>query len=326
MIKYFNSGYISRYIIVFLMGLVLWLPFFIFPINYFDEQNTVNNQVIYLFGNPYILSGISFIFMIITSIFLNRFAIDNGFIGKISTLVLAFSVIFSILLVGEIHSIKFIGINFILIFVWANLMQLPYAKNVIPVIFNASFLIGIASFFYPQLILLFILVWISIIVHRVLSWRGILITLIGIVLPYAFLFVWYFSQGVFPEKYISLLSSFNLDINLTFPDFHIGIIVLVIFLIILVISAFGTAGKLNERSINLRRNLIITLYQLAIAFCILILSENSIETIFLLVIPGSIITAHWFSNVRKTKWYNILFVSLVILVFLNNYLTLVFTP
>ncbi len=320
MIKYFNTGYISRYFVCFLIGLILWIPSFLVPFNG-GEIGLIWSNLLFKFSNTVVLSLFSFILVLVTSVILNKFAIDNGFSGNLGTLVLLFYIVFSSLFNTGHYLGSFMIVNLMLIFVWSNLMRLPYIKNAEPVIFNASFLIGVTSFFYPALVLLFLLVWISIIVHRILSWRTIVITLLGVLLPYFFMFSWFFSQGTLLNELELFSDSINVSIGLILPGDSIEFILLVVFLFTIVISILGVSGKLNEKSINLRRNLIISIFWFILVLGILLLTGISTKAL-LLVIPGTIITAHWFSNVKKTKIYNYLIIFMLLLVFVSNYLTL----
>ena len=326
MIRFFSTGYLSRYLLLTLLGLVIWIPSLLFPISYTGISSYAFDQISYLTTqNIYIQTSISFVLTLITAFLLNQLAINNGFNGKISTLVALLYILLTSSLVGEFHNNPVIWINFILVFILGSLMRLPYVGNAIPVVFNASFLLGVASLFYSQLVFLIVFIWVSIIIHRIITWRNFAVSLIGIVLPYFFLLTWFFWSDSLLEESYELFNSLQIDITPVFLSDPIEIVISAILLLITIISTFGIAGRLTERSINLRRNLIITMFYVVAAFLVLLVFSKSLISTLLLSIPSALIMGHWLSNIKRIRWYNIALSLVTILVILNQYLNLLFS-
>jgi len=325
MIRYFNTGYVSRYVLVMIIAILIWIPSFIIPENYTGVTSYAYNIILEVFGsNNFAITIASFFLTLITALFLNLYAINSGFVGKVSTLTFALFIIFSSTLTGEYHNNPSIWINFILVFVWINLMQLPYKLNTIPIILNASFLVGIASLFYSQLVFLFVLIWMAIFIHRIVTWRNLLVTLIGVTLPYFFLLTWfYFTEQLLEESYV-LFNSLKYDFIFLYPHELLNISILTMVVPLVVISIFGVMGRLNENSINRRRNLLITIVYFFIIFLILIIFSKSLNNMLLLIIPAILLISYWISNQKQTKWYNITLSLLLIMIIVNQYLPLVY--
>ncbi len=302
------------------------MPSILFPVYYSGISSYAFNQITLLTAqNIYIQTITSFIITLITAFLLNKFAIDNGLSGKISTLIALLYILLTSSLVGEFHNNPVIWINFILIFVLNNLMRLPYVTNKIPVVFNASFLLGIASLFYSPLVFFIATIWVSIIIHRVVTWRNFAVTLIGILLPYVFVLTWFFvSDNLLEDSYL-LFNILKIDIAPVLITDPVEIIISVILLTIIIISAFGIAGRLTEKNINLRRNLMINLFYAVIAFLILLFFDKSLVSTLLLSIPAALIMGHWLSCIKKTFWYDLPFTLVTILIILNQYLYLLYT-
>ena len=306
-----------------LLALVLWLPSMLFPHTYTGISSYAFSQLGLLANhNLYLQTIIAFFLTLFTALNLNKIAVDNGFNTKVSTLAAFLYILLTSVLSGESHNNPVIWINFILTFVLANLLKLPYAKNTIPVLFNASFYVGIASFFYPQLVFLVVFIWLSIIIHKVVTWRNLAVTFIGIILPYFFLLTWFFYTDQLLEDSFVLFDSLHIDIAPIFLTNPIEIILSIIFLILIFLSVSGIAGKLNEKSINLRRNLTITIFYLITAFLIITLFSKSIISTLLMSIPSALLIGHWLSGVKKEKWYNIALSLAVFLIILNQYIFL----
>ncbi len=324
MIRFLSTGYISRYLLVFFLGLIIWLPSLLYPTGYSGVPSYAYNLLAEIFPqNNYFLTTISFLLTLFSAILLNKYAIDTGLVGKVSTLVIALFIVFSSALVEEYHNNPIIWINLILIFVWGNLMQLPYTKNTIPLIFNASFLIGIASLFYTPLILLFAFIWLSIFIHRIVTWRNLVVTIIGVTLPYFFLLTICYALDIMLEESYVLFNSLKVEMMLKITNSPIEMIVLVILTFLIIISALGIAGKLNEKNINLRRNLLITIVLLLVVFIILMVFTKSIASLLLLCIPSALLVGNWLSYVKRLRWYNFALTILTILIVINQYVHLI---
>lgn len=325
MIKFFSSGYLSRYILLLIFGVLIWAPSLILPSSYTGISSFAFNQISYLTAdNNLVLTILSFALTMVSALLLNQIAITNGFSGKVSTLIAFLFILLTSSLVTEFHNNPVIWINFALIFVIGSLMRLPYVNNTIPVVFNASFILGLASLFYSQLVFLILFIWISIIIHRVVSLRNLVVSIIGIVLPYFFLLTLFFSMDILLEESYVLFDSLQIDITPVFITDPIEIVISIILLSITIISAFGIIGRLTEKNINLRRNLIITLFYAAIVFTVLLFFSKSIITVLLLVIPSVLIIGHWLGSLRRTRWFNLALSLVVILIIINQYLYLLF--
>lgn len=326
MIRYFSTGYLSRYLLLILLGFIIWTPSLLYPSFYTGISSFVFNQISYLTAqNIYLQTSISFVLTLITAFLLNQLAIDNGFSGKVSSLIALLYLLLTSSMAGEFHNNPIIWINFILVFILGNLMRLSYVSNTIPVVFNASFLLGVASLFYSHLVFLIVFIWVSIIIHRVLSWRNFVVSLIGIFLPYVFLLTWFFvTDNLLEESYV-LFDSFKIDIAPLLLADPVEIAISAILVSMVIISAFGIADHLTEKNINLRRNLIVTLFYVVTAFLILLFSTKSLVSTLLLSIPSALILGHWLSNIKRTRWYDIALSLVAILIIVNQYLYLIFS-
>lgn len=323
MIKFFSTGYLSRYLLLVLFALILWIPSLLHPTAYsgissyaFNIVSAITNQ------NLLIQTTISFVLTILTALILNKIAVDNGFISMVGTLVAFLYLLLTSVLIGESHNNPVIWINLILVFVLSNILRLSSANNTIPVAFNASFFLSIASLFYSQLVFLIVFIWLSIIIHRAVSWRNFAVTIIGISLPYIFLLTWFFFTNQLLENSYVLFDSLKIDIAPVFLSSIIEIAISAIIVFLITISAFGIAGTLHEKNINLRNNLIITLFYMAIAFGILLIFSKSSTSTLLLSIPSALILGYKLNTLKSPKWYNIALTVVVILIIVNQYTNL----
>lgn len=324
MIKFFNTGYLSRYLILLILALIFWLPSMLYPTSYSGISSYAYNCISHLVNqNILLLTTFSFLVTLLTAFLLNKIAINNDFSSKISTFIAFLYILLTSSIISESHNNPVIWINFIMVFVLGNLMKLPYVNNLIPVIFNASFLLGVASLFYSQLVFLILFIWLSIVIHRVVTWRNLAVSLIGITLPYIFLITWFFFTDTMLQDSFVLFNSLQIDIAPIPPSNPIEIIITIMFLAIIIISIFGIASGLIEKNINLRRNLTITLFYFVIIFLIILVFSKSYISTLLLSIPSALLLGNWLNNRIKMRWYNISLWIITFFIILNQYLNII---
>jgi hypothetical protein len=202
-----------------------------------------------------------------------------------------------------------------------TLFKIPKGIDTIPLTFNASLYLGLASLFYYPGLFLIIAIWVALMVFTVSTWREYFVTIIGVFLPLFFNFFWcYFidKQELFFEKFTA---AFHFDFTFIFMSIPImDLIVVVLLLGIIVPSVVKLAGSLLEKSIVLRQKLTFAIWLLVLSFLIIILFEKNTGTWMMLVVPATIILTNVFSEIKKLKWVD-LYISLVfVLILLNHYL------
>ncbi len=297
------------------------MPSLIFPTAYSGISSYAFNQIACITcQNTYLQTFLSFIIILITTLLLNKIAVDGGLTTKTSTLIALLYIMLTSSILSNAHNNPVIYINLIAVFILANMMSLSYTKNTIPAIFNASLLLGIASLFYSQLVFLILFIWLAIIIHRLVAWRNFAVTIIGITVPYIFALTWFFFTNSLLEDSYQLFYSLHINIAPVFFTNPIDVSISVIMVGLIIISTFGVLGNLNEKNINLRRNITIIIYYGIIMILILVLFSKSTISSLLLCIPAAMILGYWLSGIKNTKWYNIALVSSLILIILNQYI------
>ncbi len=323
MIKFFSTGYFSRYIVLLLLSLLLWMPSLLFPSSYTSIQSYAFDKIELLCnGSVFFQTLLAFFLTLITAFGINKIAIDNGFTNKVSTIVAFLYILLSSTFINEVHNNPIIWINFISIFIFGSIYRLSNTVNIIPAIFNASFFLGVASLFYPQTVFLIGFIWLAIFVNRLVTWQNLFIVIIGALLPYVFLITWFYFTDKMLEDSFVLFNSLRINISPIYLKSPIEIAIYILITISVLVSATGVVSSLNSKSINLRNNLSLTIYYMVIVFLILIIYSKSMVTLQLLSLPIAIIVGYWFVSLKKQKWYNIMLAVLLLLIFINQYLYL----
>lgn len=179
--------------------------------------------------------------------------------------------------------------------------------------FDASFLIGLASFFYFQSVVLLIFIWVGLILMRPFYWREWLYSVIGLALPWVIAYGILYITGNSPnilflpfKKAITPLTNTN-AYNLMHYIWLGTIGVIAIISSIHLVSVFPNKKILARKSFNL----LFILFTILITIFVLIPSVGT-EIIFIIAIPLSLLLAHFFIMAKHNRWVEILFWAFVL--------------
>ena len=325
MLRYFNSGYFSRTLMLVFLAAILWLPAFLLPAKTIVTEHPAPLYQLFLFligNNVFLHLSIAFVLTIISGLLLNQIATQFGFTTKNTQLGTLVYYLLSAALVSYTAMSSFVLINFLMLFFLHFLFKVSEAKEPIPLAFNTSFILGIVALLYLPALLFILLLWIALMVFRVSQWRNYAVSLIGFLLPFVFAFTWYFWNDQTPEAYSLFLSSMEFHLpdaaNYSLSDFGIAIILLVF----IIIAVMKTSNSLMEKNINIRHILRITMYNLAFAFVLVLFFSESSANSLLISVPASLLLASVFSESKNSKWFERAVRLLLLLVLINQYLRL----
>lgn len=320
MVSYFQSGYLSRYLFIFFLAAIYWVPSFIIQTIYSGESLPAFNGLLWLCGNNYYISlTLAFFIIIFSALAFNHLCSDYGISEKVSTLGGFLFIVLSSSQTFFTTMSPFVIITFILLVLIRFLYAIPESNNQISLSYNSGLLVGFAALFYTQTIFLLLVIWIALYIHRSDSWRNYIVAIIGVTTPILFAFIWYFWTDRF-EDFL------NLWINLTqsgdlnqFLEMDVLNMVISVFIFLFVLFAIlRVLAGLREKSINLRRNLMITFY-FFVAIVLMVLFSAQPEGIYLFVIPSSILLVQTLNKPPKERLINLTLSILVLLIFINQY-------
>ncbi|MCD4746426.1 MAG: hypothetical protein K8R58_09010 [Bacteroidales bacterium] len=325
-IKFFKSSYTSQFLILFLLGILLWSNGFInpqvFPTDTDFSITPFYCIIVNLFGNSNWLPVLfAFLILFFEAVFFNSILINNDLAQKNTLLpALVYLILMSnCIQLLSLHQVLFA--NFFLIIVLNIVLKIYVIQNAYNLIFNTGFFIAIASFFYFPSIFTIIFIWFSFIVYRIFSWREWLISLLGLLIPYIFLSVYYFwydSLDIAINNYFSFFNDIQY-INLK-NGFNIYIyLIWAIIIIFLLISFARLLPELYEKNINVRKKFWVLIWFFLISAISLIFSGNYLILHTTIVfIPISAFIAYYLSVLKKTLRAEIFFGLLVIIILINN--------
>lgn len=209
-----------------------------------------------------------------------------------------------------LHPMLFV--NLILLAVLELLFSVYKSDTGLSTIFNAGFLLAIATLFYIPSATLLLLIWVSLILLRPYAWRDWVISQIGFSTPFFFISIYYLYMNelsVFWTKALKFTDS-HLLFSFVFNEryyFSLGVIAC-----LLIISVMILQANFYKNFIRTRR------YQQALgAFLILASSSFMLNTVVALyhftivAIPLSIFLGYYFLASKKKFWREVFFLVLL---------------
>ncbi|MGB0805940.1 MAG: DUF6427 family protein [Salibacteraceae bacterium] len=289
------------------------LFFLYYSENYIPENILLSYQFTqYLSQNIPVLSHILSLFIIIPTGFLfNKIAQDvNLFKGIHYLLFFFFSIFTSFNPQNLVLSPILLSLP-LLLFSLGMILTQSKGQISLPHVFNASFLIGLATIMYPPNIIVFAILIISIFYINTPTWRSILTSVIGVVSPIFFhdslLYVFNWEGLNFSQSFQEFFTSFSIrSMGTTYE------LATLFLLILLQIPTYFIAT--SKSIIKIRKALFLMLYYLLIG---IILSGFSDRVIHLVIIPVSILFTSFQLEIRKWWLGDLIFLGLVAALCMN---------
>jgi len=323
MLNFFRKGYPVQYISLFLFALLMWAPQFLNnEQNFFVDQPflTINYHVSGLYY--YLVTAFSFVILIASAMLVNVMAAENGFSGKLMSTGMLFYIILALSYPGFFQSALMLMVNLLIIFIFGNLFKLPESKNQISLIFDSSLLLGISSLIFFPAVYLLLIIWAGLLIHKSNAWRNYTASVFGLLSPYIFLFTWYYLTGQKIIFHFSFENLFNISAVWINQTSWLEKIIFMFIVILMIVAIFKIVSQQAEKNINLRRNLTLIEVGFVTTVLILLFFAGEMSSGLLLTAPAALLLSHGFYDVKKTKWYNVAFSLLLLLIIINRIMAL----
>lgn len=210
----------------------------------------------------------------------------------------------------SLHPMLFV--NLILLLVLELLFSIYKSDSGISTIFNAGFLMAIATLFYIPCAMLFLLLWVGLILLRPYAWREWVSSLIGYSLPFFFISVYYLYKGELEHFWMSLLKFSDSRLMMAFVFNERFYICLVILLCLLLMAVIKLQGNFYKNFIRTRRyQQVIGVFLILSALSFTMATSLSLYHFTLVAIPLSIFIGYYFLASKLTFWKEVFFLILV---------------
>jgi len=267
-----------------------------------------NNRITDIYSHAFFSATTVFILGLILpllqSVGLNNLIYEKDVIKKNSLVV---APVFLLLGTPFISQVDAWIVSFLLLFYLNTLFAVFQKDRPFSLGFNANFLLASIALFYSDIILLFPLIIVAFLTFRNISWRSILISLIGLALPmlfywaYTFIFEIPFTYNL--PTYKLIIPPFPSISNLTYSELIWYVLVAIIFML----SFLELLFWMYKKSIRSRKSFLII-----IAYFILLLFIDFENTYYLALTPITTIVANFFVYSKRNRLTEILFFLLIL--------------
>jgi hypothetical protein len=172
--------------------------------------------------------------------------------------------------------------------------------------FEASFLIGLGSLLYFNIIYFIFMVWVALLVLRPVIWREWVFSIIGVVLPWIFYAAGYYFLHDTVEPVLELLM-----INFTADDpyrfvFMPEIFFLSYVLILIILASLHISNSMTKMKVLPRKIFVMFFWYWALAVVLFFLiGTANIELLIPAAVPVSFLLGHYLHYMRSRLWANI---------------------
>ncbi len=201
--------------------------------------------------------------------------------------------------------------GFLMLLLINELIDSYQKENPFSQYFNASFILSILTFFYPNLFMLIFLLIINSINYSNFNWRILIIILLGFLTPYSFGWIYsILTEQSFLKPDFFNYSLMNVNVDLTK---NIYAIVLIFILFVSLVELFNW---LYKKSVKSRKTFMNIIWMLIITSIIGFLSD--LFYFYFTIIPVTVIISNYFIYSKKRKIANILFFIFIVSSLLYN--------
>lgn len=322
LVSTFKAARLAILVLIPLITAVVWLPAYFapFPPQLSESPMPLYKVVMLLFSLPkWLIMVFAIVLVSAQSIYLNVIVNNNEVLYKNTNLpALIYPVVISLTpQLLWLHPILFA--NFFILFALNRTFSTYKHPNPLSRFFDIGFLIAIASLFYFPAIFLILLVFASLTIIRPFVWREWVASVIGLLLPYFFVSVYYFWTDRLDFFWLDLLPS-QISHRLVLHDFYTyvsksGIAATAILVVLAIIRLRSNFTKNAIRTRDFQKVLVAFLF---ISILIYVLTEDNYSySIAVTAIPVAVFVAYYFLTLRKKWVYEIIFTIWVLAIILS---------
>lgn len=318
-ISSFKKNRVYLPVVMVFVTFVLWLDGFLY---HSEISVSENNATLYEFFVRFLETNkllnviIAFVFLIVQSFLINNVVTSKNLVERYSYMP---GFIYAVLMSSSFDMLSLHPVliaNFFLILSLNKILDVFTEDRIYLEVFNAGFLISLATLFYFPAIYLIILAVISLFIYFITNLRRIIAIMLGFFTPFFFIGLYFFMTDQLQEKvyeFIALYSPFlifNVDLETYFQLY------LIVFAFIAVIALFKVFFIImTENPFRIRRRYnIIFMYLLIALFSLLFIPNLDFIHHALINIPMAVILSAFFHSNKKKLWNELLFSLLIIFI------------
>lgn len=256
---------------------------------------------------PALVFLLSLIIIPIHAIGLNNLVYANSVIKK-ENIIIAF--VFVLLNSFYENSLNNLLCSFLMLFVLNYLFETYQKEQPFYQIFNASIIIGLATYLNPKVALFLLLILYTSVVFNHFKWRIFAASIIGFLTPHILHLIIFLVTG---KTFYMPESNFTINI-LSIDDIYQlkthQIILAIVLTITCLFSIYEFLSWLYKKSIKSRKSFFILIFYVIISLLIIIFFDS--QSWYLLITPSTIFIANYFTYSKHRSLANLIFLLLLI--------------
>lgn len=322
-IRFFRSSFPIQYLVIGLIGLVLWGKSFITPPPLPDPEGPVPvydllHSMLNAFPHLAVIAG--FILVLLETWWINALFRNNELVMKNSSLA---SLIFIILMSSSpaYLTIQPLNICILLTLVILNNLMISYSRaEDLDLVYGSGFFTALGSLIYFPYLLMLIIIPVSFILFRSNKWREWAAALIGFLTPFIFLAAYYFLTDQLIKQimvYKQMISSF-----LFYPlILHIDDWVIIIFTLVLALwGLYYMVSGSKEKTVEVRAKTYLIVWLIVIVLLSAAYSTTLVVYHLVMLFPTlTLLLTSAFLGIKKVRWAEIIFLLYFLLILVNSY-------
>lgn len=315
-----SGEYTHIFIIILLMMVYYFTPDIQFIIPDFPDAAPIGHwlqEKIRLFPEYNRLMNI--VLIVFIAIFTNKITVIADICPRQSFITATLVVLFMLFSGPAAMYTSILVVMLLLVFALYNIMSMFGKQYPYLMVLNSSMAIAISSMILPQVAVFILFMWFAFFTYSVNSWREWVISLIGILIPYAYmLFAYFWNDNLM--YILKLYENFFNGIGFLkqLPS-TFEIVSIVVFLMIFAISAFNFTNEASDKVISLRKKMWITFQFSFITIIMIILGGQYIYLLMpVLYIPVAMMVGFSVHNSKRSRLFDFLTIILFISIIINR--------
>ena len=261
------------------------------------ELSTFLNNLIFLLG--FIVIFFLFVFIVAK----NKLTFDNTYAFLLFVISIGFL---------NISSISYwkIAEVILLLLLLRRVYSLRTLNATFQKLYDSGLWLGVLFLIASQNLVYILVVYGGILLFVKLTYKSVIIPLIGVVTPLFLFFTFHFYQDSMSEFY--QVFDLNLGVNFQFLDVFSNQIVLMIFGILTLVSVLFKSGDIFAVSNKFKRSWVLLMVHFITVILYLLIKENVTSVdLLLFLIPSTIIIANWIQSIKRKVIVNLILTFLL---------------
>lgn len=202
--------------------------------------------------------------------------------------------------------------NFLLIWIMDKFMKIGKSSNAIMIMFDIGMIIAAGTLIYFPFIVMLLMIWLTLLLYRSFNWREWFSGLVGFLIIFLFLGVYYYwndKLAMFYKIWLPLANKFPATFAINYNDY----LVLVPVAVMMILAMIQLRESFFRSFISTRKAFQMLFFMFLCGIVSVYTKPDFHLNHFLLCVPpGAVLLAFYFANATKRWFYESLFLVLVV--------------